>query len=57
MMNKDRVSNRNSQGEGGGGSTFEQSRCTTYGKQHWGNCLASTCKVSQNEERYLEHNM
>ena len=39
MGNKDRVSNRNSQG---GVHTFERPRCATCRKQHLGKCLAGT---------------
>ncbi|XP_015081381.1 uncharacterized protein LOC107025010 [Solanum pennellii] len=40
MVNKDRASNRNSQGGSGGGLSFERTGCTTCGKQHLGKCLA-----------------
>lgn len=42
MMNKGRVSNLNSQGGGGGGSTFERYRCTICEKQHLVKCLGGT---------------
>ena len=40
MVNKDRASNRNSQGGSGGGLSFERNGCTTCGKPHLGKCLA-----------------
>ncbi|XP_069147114.1 uncharacterized protein [Solanum lycopersicum] len=39
MGEKDRVSNKNSQG---GGHTCERPRCATCGKQHLGKCLVGT---------------
>ena len=42
MLSKDRVSNKNSQGRSGGGTTYERNRCTTCGKQQLGKCLAGT---------------
>ena len=42
MVSMDMMCNSNSKGVSGGGSTFDSYRCTTYGTQHLGNCIAST---------------
>ena len=39
MVNKDRASNQNPQGDG---HTFESPRCASCGKQHLGKCLVGT---------------